>query len=134
MVLLGCTLYSHVLESARARVASAVQDFRRIKDWTVERHNVAHAIDVAWLKASIREIRSGETLSRNGKRKKIVVMTHHAPVVRGASDPVYEGNAWSSVFCIDLLGKEDTFQEVDLDFRTYALEYGGLESGGQADE
>lgn len=98
---LGCTLQSYVPPVARDIVRQKINDFRRIKDWTVEDHCEEHALDVAWLTNEINLIRQ----SPNEPNRRILVITHHAPSKSGTSDPVHEGNAWNSAFGTDLLSK-----------------------------
>lgn len=103
VTILGCTLQSHVPDDAMAIVAQKINDFRHIGEWTVADHNAEHAKDVDWLKKEIRIIRQVEDASQ----RKILVVTHHAPAVRGTSAPANEGNPWSSAFSTDLLGQHD---------------------------
>ncbi|EFR04515.1 Ser/Thr protein phosphatase superfamily protein [Nannizzia gypsea CBS 118893] len=97
--ILGCTLHSHVLPGSEQVVASKINDFRCIKDWTVASHNAEHAADVKWLKDEISSLRSTESESK----RKLVVVTHHAPSTSKTSKASDEGNPWSSAFGTDLL-------------------------------
>lgn len=49
ITILGCTLWSHVPDEAKAAVEGKVSDFRKIKDWSVENHNAAHKSDMECL-------------------------------------------------------------------------------------
>ena len=101
VAILGCTLQSHVPDDSKAIVAQKINDFRHIGDWTVANHNAEHAKDVDWLKKDIKTIRKTEDASQ----RKILVVTHYAPAIRGTSAPANEGNPWSSAFSTDLLGQ-----------------------------
>ena len=41
-----------------------------------------------------------------GKRKKVIVVTHHAPLIHGTSSPQYDNNAWSTAVSTDLISNE----------------------------
>ncbi|KAI1934490.1 hypothetical protein LOZ66_005958 [Ophidiomyces ophidiicola] len=101
--LLGCTLHSRVPPEAKEIVQHKINDFRRIVDWSVEDHVAEHARDVKWLQDEILSIRNGEA----GSKRKIVVVTHHAPLAKGTSRPSDEKNPWSSAFGTELLGTKD---------------------------
>ncbi|PGH05956.1 hypothetical protein AJ79_06645 [Helicocarpus griseus UAMH5409] len=103
VTLLGCTLQSHIPPEAKDIVRQKINDFLRIFDWTVENHNTEHANDVKWLADEISSIR----MSESGSKRKIVVITHHAPLTKGTSKPTDKNNPWSSAFGTDLLGREE---------------------------
>ncbi|OJD20184.1 hypothetical protein ACJ73_08483 [Blastomyces percursus] len=105
VTLLGCTLHSHIPPEAEEVVRSKVNDFRRIADWTVSDHTAEHARDVRWLIDEISSIRRAEQPA--GLKRKIVVITHHAPTMKGTSRPFDERNPWSSAFATDLIGIEE---------------------------
>ncbi|KAL9031845.1 MAG: hypothetical protein Q9196_000159 [Gyalolechia fulgens] len=104
VTILGCTLQSYVPPEAEQIVRLKINDFRRIKDWTVSDHNAEHAKDVKWLTDEIASIRRAET----GSTRKIIVITHHAPSTKGTSNPSHENNPWSSAFATDLLEQEES--------------------------
>ncbi|DAA78172.1 TPA_exp: Uncharacterized protein A8136_5875 [Trichophyton benhamiae CBS 112371] len=108
ITILGCTLHSHVPPESEQIVAHKINDFRRIQEWTVANHNSEHAADLKWLAEEISSLRN----TGPGSKRKIVVITHHAPSTRGTSKPSDEGNPWSSAFGTDLL---DTSQKSCLD-------------------
>ncbi|MCJ1336749.1 hypothetical protein MMC09_002027 [Bachmanniomyces sp. S44760] len=103
VTILGCTLQSYVPPEAEQIVRLKVNDFRRIKDWTVTNHVAEHAKDVKWLTDEITSIRKTEA----GSARKIVVITHHAPSTKGTSNPSHENNPWSSAFGTDLLERKE---------------------------
>jgi predicted phosphodiesterase len=106
ITLLGCTLHSHISRDSRNIVQSKVKDFSCILEWTVDRHNRCHGEDLSWLKGEIDSIRNQERTNQTGTRnprKKIVVVTHHAPIRKGSSAPENENNDWSDAFATELL-------------------------------
>ncbi|KAK2814097.1 hypothetical protein FQN50_000501 [Emmonsiellopsis sp. PD_5] len=100
VTLLGCTVHSQIPPDAEEIVRKMINDFSHIGDWTVADHNTEHANDVKWLRDEITSIRKTEA----GLKRKIVVISHHAPATKGTSKSQYEGNPWSSAFSTDLLG------------------------------
>ncbi|EXJ76899.1 hypothetical protein A1O3_10056 [Capronia epimyces CBS 606.96] len=100
LCILGCTLQSHVTDTNRAEIEAKIKDFRRIKDWSVEKHNEEHVKDREWL---LRQ------LSAVGDNYNVIVMTHHAPTVHGSSKPEDEGNTLTEAFATDLLGTDEAF-------------------------
>lgn len=106
VTLLGCTLHSCISQESRDIVQSKVKDFSRILQWTVDDHNVGHERDLRWLRDEITSIRNQERTdqTRTGNsRRKIVVVTHHAPIRKGGSHPQHENNSWSDGFATELL-------------------------------
>ncbi|KFX94456.1 hypothetical protein V490_04356 [Pseudogymnoascus sp. VKM F-3557] len=103
ITILGCTLHSLIPPEAEEAVRDRVKDFQKIEDWTIERHNKEHALDVAWLESEIIDIRGDKSTMDH----QIVVVTHHAPTVQGSSSPLHAGNPWGSAFATDLLGNKD---------------------------
>ena len=90
VTLLGCTLHSYIPPEAEEGVRDVIKDFRRIEKWTVADHNAEHARDVKWLEDTIREIRQTDAQT-GAKQRRIVVVTHHAPLTKGTSKPAHEG-------------------------------------------
>ena len=97
VTLLGCILQSRITDESRDIVQYKVADFKQIKSWTVDDHNEEHTEDLDWLRAQIQEIHDNEP------HRSVVIATHRAPVTKGASDPKYEGNPWSSAFSTDII-------------------------------
>ncbi|PYI32911.1 calcineurin-like phosphoesterase [Aspergillus indologenus CBS 114.80] len=100
---LGCTLWSHVPDDARAIVQAKIQDFRKIPGWTVDAHNAAHAADLAWLQTEIQSIRR-ENRGQPSARS-LLVLTHHAPSLNGTSAPQHALNPWRFAFGTEILAK-----------------------------
>ncbi|KAK2846426.1 hypothetical protein FQN49_005731 [Arthroderma sp. PD_2] len=105
VTILGCTLHSHIPPEAEEIVRTRVNDFRRIVGWTVANHSEEHARDVKWLENEISLIRQID--SDSGSKRTIMVISHHAPLTRGASKPSDEANPWSSAFATSLIGKKE---------------------------
>jgi len=89
VIVLGCTLHSYIGPDH----TKLTNDFRRIRDWTVEKHNTEHKLDVEWLQRCLQDIADTEP------QKKVVIMTHYAPSFEGTCHPEQENNAVSSCFC-----------------------------------
>ncbi|KAI9370076.1 acyl-CoA dehydrogenase/oxidase [Aspergillus egyptiacus] len=100
VTVLGCTLYSRVLESQAERVSFGLNDFYMIADWTVEAHTDAHDADREWLNHQVSQI------SAANPHHKIVIFTHHSPTIAPeASDPAHVNSPLSSGFSTDLTGE-----------------------------
>lgn len=91
---LGATLWSHVTPQQTRDVQCFIADHRCIKEWGVQQNNQKHAEERDWL---LHQIRMTE---REGR--KAIVLTHHAPSIRGTSAPQHENSMLSSAFCTDL--------------------------------
>lgn len=102
VTVLGCTLQSHISIESYSIVEAKVKDFKRIHAWTVDDHNAEHAADVAWLQQEIRAIRTSDRVSHR-KPRRILVVSHHAPVRRGSSKPAEEESPWADAFATELL-------------------------------
>lgn len=79
-----------------------IQDFPKIKDWSVDAHNPAHVSDANWLRQQVQELNSE---SETGGRRSILVVTHHAPSMQRTSSPQHERNPWSAAFATELLAQ-----------------------------
>ncbi|CCF36697.1 Ser/Thr protein phosphatase [Colletotrichum higginsianum] len=103
LTILGCTLWSAIPETAHLVVESKVADFKKISDWSVQRHNQLHAEEAAWLRQQV------EQMERQGGNpaRRLLVATHHAPCTEGTSRPEHSRNPWTSAFATDLLDHGD---------------------------
>ncbi|KAL4993486.1 calcineurin-like phosphoesterase [Aspergillus recurvatus] len=97
VTVLGCSLWTFVPDKNKEDVRSKIQDYRMIDGWSIDAHNRAHREDLAWLQEQIRLIKEKES------GRQIVVVTHHAPMSKGTSEPQHAGSAVSSAFATDLL-------------------------------
>jgi len=137
ITILGCSLWSHIPNDAQDVVRMKINDFKKIKDWSVEAHNHAHQSDLEWLRAEIEAIQhqqntpvgdndddgrtngEGNRLSSRNhqskqKKRSILVITHHAPCKDGTSEPRLASNPWNSAFATDLLSGGHEWQDVKL--------------------
>ena len=80
----GATLWSHVPDSSARDVGCFLADYRRIGDLRgVADTNALHARDLAFLRAAVAEAEA----EADGTPLPLVVVTHHAPSLRGTSHP-----------------------------------------------
>ena len=91
-------------------VEAKVKDFQRIVDWIVDDHSAEHRVDLEWLKAEIAGIRREE----DGQRRRIIVVTHRAPTIRGPSRFEHLSIAWTSAFFTDLLKVDGHLEPKDV--------------------
>lgn len=89
-ILLGATLWSFVSDEHKTNILQKINDFRLIKDWSVETNNKQHALDVEWISNEIQ------------CDKNVIVMTHHTPLLKDTCHPIYEGNDICTAFSTDL--------------------------------
>jgi predicted phosphodiesterase len=81
----GCTLHSHIGEDR----LSLTNDFRRIEGWTVDKHNLEHATDLAWLKSQLALV---------GEKRRIIIATHYAPTLKKTCHPMHKGSKLNQCF------------------------------------
>lgn len=97
LTILGCTLWSAIPEDIYDVVRAKVKDYQKIEGWTPQHHNEAHVQDVTWLGQQVAQA--------TADKRRLVVVTHHAPCVKGTSHSKYEANPWTPAFATDLLGR-----------------------------
>ncbi|KAI9897494.1 hypothetical protein N3K66_007350 [Trichothecium roseum] len=73
IAVLGCPLFSHIPDSEAEKTSFGQNDFLLTRDWSVEKHNAAHAADLAWLNRRAAELERDETVGA------VVIMTHWSP-------------------------------------------------------
>jgi predicted phosphodiesterase len=110
LCILGCTLQSNIGPQSRVAVEGRVKDFQRIPGWTVDQHNDEHEKDLEWLRSEIRSISGG--LGCPNRAKRILVITHHAPIKKGSSHPKHDENLWTDAFATDLIGVHEEVRRV----------------------
>lgn len=102
-VLLGCTLWSDISDSAARGMNDFVKIHDKIPDKTTSRrlfklkpdmYRYWHWRDVDWIQNTLDELR------KNSPGKKAIVLTHHAPHKLMSGE--YYGNNLSSAFATDL--------------------------------
>ncbi|PWY80268.1 hypothetical protein BO94DRAFT_626077 [Aspergillus sclerotioniger CBS 115572] len=105
VIILGCTLWSKVPCDLEGVVRSKVKDFQKIEDWSVDDHNARHESDCAWLMREIDLIRkeNGKVGVKRSRKRSILVVTHHAPLLERTSSPRHAQNMWSVAFGSDVL-------------------------------
>lgn len=99
MTVLGCTLFSRVLEEQEGTVKMFVTDFSSIENWEICDHNMAHEGDVNWLNTQV------ESIMKSEPGRTIVIFTHHSPtLLEAATDPIHTGDSAqvTSAFATDL--------------------------------
>lgn len=93
-VILGCTLWSHVLGRQRLMVLSMLADSHHITRWSVTLNNEVHAAELEWLRSEIAKVKASG--------RQALVLTHHAPSCRGTSAPEHINSPISSAFGSDI--------------------------------
>jgi hypothetical protein len=91
--ILGCTLHSHIAGG----YTKLTNDFARIQEWSVKNHNDEHQTDLAWLMQSLVE------LEQNEPGRRVVIVTHYAPLFDRVCHPKKENNAVSQCFSSNAL-------------------------------
>ena len=112
--LLGCTLWSSIARDSEDIVRSRVKDFHKIQDWTVAKHNSTFQEEVNWLRHEVGRLRLEP-------KKRLLIVTHHAPSVQNTSRPEHGSNPWNSAFATDILGRELGRHGQGVDIWSYTL-------------
>lgn len=109
-VIMGCTLWSFVPDSAKAVVESKISDYKKIDGWSVEKNNHRHAEEAAWLDSKLQSLSNAARADPqgHGSGRDILVVTHHAPSLTGTSAPEHVNNPWTPAFATDLLPRLNT--------------------------
>lgn len=97
IVVLGCTLHSKIPSKAQLMVQMKVSDFHQIESWTVNDHNTEHQSDVNWLQHEVNRV------CTDRPRRRVLVITHYAPTIKGTSKPADVESPLSSAFATELL-------------------------------
>ena len=103
VTILGCTLNSMIDPEVRDIVRHKVKNFQRNQDWTVDDRNAEHARDVGWLREQILSLRK----EKQCPKKRIVMITHHAPSVQGTSKASNIRNPWNSASATSLISNDE---------------------------
>ena len=90
----GATLWSRVEGAGASDVRCFIADYRRIGRFGVADGNAQHDLDVAWIRGEIALAEAG------GYR--LVVVTHHAPSLKGTSAPAHDASPLNSAFATAL--------------------------------
>lgn len=89
--IIGTTLWSDIMEYERSEIQTFIADFRLIKNWSIEKNNHEHFKNVQFIKNEI-----------ECDNKKLVIITHHAPLRNITCKPEHVGSLLSSAFSTDL--------------------------------
>lgn len=92
--IVGSTLWSDVEDDQRSDIGCFIADYRRIEGWTIGHNNARHVAALAYLR--------GEMARARADKVTLTVLTHHAPLTSGTSNPMFAGSAVSSAFQTDL--------------------------------
>lgn len=96
-VIYGTTLWTNIIKDEKFNVATAVRDFKCIKDWSVGRHNEEHANALAYLSRSLSDIQEARARGIT-----VIVATHHLPS-KHLVHPIHVGSKVGSAFvCTDM--------------------------------
>ncbi|KAG8415362.1 hypothetical protein J3459_011424 [Metarhizium acridum] len=110
MTIIGCTLWSSKSRDAYDIVQSKINDFKKIDDWNLQKHDEIHQVEAAWLREQIITL-----LAKEGgqKPREILVATHHAPCVAGTSHPDHSSNTGTVAFATDLITQDGAQDGLD---------------------
>lgn len=107
-IIMGCTLWSFIPDSAREIVESKISDYKKIDGWSVDKNNERHAEEAAWLASELQSLSDTSKPSHQQQARNILVVTHHAPSLTGTSAPEHVNNPWTPAFATDLLPRLNT--------------------------
>lgn len=99
LTILGCPLWSSIPPSTAPYVSRGLNDFVQVENWTVDDYNSAHDGDVQWLNSQCAQIK------RHEPGRRVVIFTHHAPVVGPTSSPVHKGSPIGAGFATEMSGQ-----------------------------
>ncbi|KAJ4260499.1 hypothetical protein NW762_007240 [Fusarium torreyae] len=99
LTIVGATLWSNIHPSAAEIVALRVSDYKLISGWSVDKHNDCHARDLAYLTETVTELNELPPESQ----RNVLLVTHHAPIVNGASRPEHAKAPYKTAFSTDVI-------------------------------
>ena len=91
--IIGCTLWSKIEKKQQKDIQLIIQDYRQIKDWSIERMAAEHLKDVAFIQT--------ETEQAKKSGYELIVMTHHAPSNRNTSRQEHQNSPIFSSYSSD---------------------------------
>ncbi|KAA8641638.1 hypothetical protein EYZ11_006827 [Aspergillus tanneri] len=101
LTILGCTLFSRIVNEQAESVSFGLNDFYHISDWSIKAHQEAHIADLAWLNGEI------SSISRLEPDRRVIVLTHYSPSTHeNAVDPKHGNSNISSGFMTDLSSED----------------------------
>lgn len=92
-VVVGSTMWSYIPPEHAAEVQRRLNDYQLIHNFTIERNNELHDQAVEFIK---------NELSKTNVNEKVIVLTHHSPLLQGTSYPNYENTPTNHAFSTDL--------------------------------
>ncbi|PWY73736.1 hypothetical protein BO70DRAFT_389210 [Aspergillus heteromorphus CBS 117.55] len=92
ITVLGCTLWSDVPPQAQEIVQAKIRDFRKVRGWTVDDHNVARDYEGSRL------VTGGDPAKTQTQQREVLVVTHHAPSLQGTSIWVFGHTHYTTEF------------------------------------
>jgi DNA repair exonuclease SbcCD nuclease subunit len=110
--IIGTTLWSYIPALYKSRIKVFIQDFTKIKDFTIDTYNDKHEEDSIWIAEQI--------LYARENNKDLIVVTHHAPLITNTSDPKYINNSLNTAFASDLMDLLCYSNKI-MDLRSYTL-------------
>lgn len=108
VIIMGCTLWSSVPDSAREIVEHKISDYKKIDGWSVDKNNQQHTEDAAWLTSELQNLSVASNANAEQRGRNILVVTHHAPSLEGTSAPEHVNNPWTPAFATELLPRLST--------------------------
>lgn len=94
-IIIGSTLWSHIPEDARLSVRRDINDYNLINDFTIDKNNTLHSKSVRYIESTLCNAIEKGINTR-------IVISHHAPIMKGTSDPVYTNLTTNHAFATDL--------------------------------
>ncbi len=70
-IILGCVLWTHIIDDEQNQVTEYMNDYKFISNFTVKKQNKLHKKDVNWLKEQFIQL--------HYNKKPVIVVTHHLP-------------------------------------------------------
>ncbi|KAF4961060.1 hypothetical protein FSARC_10294 [Fusarium sarcochroum] len=108
LTIVGATLWSNIHPSAAEIVTLRVSDYKLISGWSVDKHNDCHARDLAYLTETLTELNELPVESQ----RNVLVVTHHAPIVNGASRPEHTKAPYKTAFSTDVIQAKEFMRGV----------------------
>lgn len=104
IVFIGSTLWSHIHAEHALKIQRKVSDFRYIYKsnhpynqlLSTDDVNRMHNMCLGYILDTVKKV------TEHDENKRLVIITHHAPVLNGVSDPQYETNSIQSAFASDV--------------------------------
>lgn len=100
-----------VVQDSRGKkdlVKNMVQDFQQIEGRTVDSHNERFESDAAWLAKEVQSLQDENSMVNEKKEKRsILVISHHAPCVKGTSHPQHNDSPINCAFASDVVVERD---------------------------